>query len=113
MSSMEDMTIMPRIRRKFTVEFKRNAVTLVDEEHRPISHVAHDLNISPKTLATWIRQKQEGKLEGKIAAGVNEEAMRMSDLLAENQQLKAEILLLKNSRRIFPATGSGEIRFYR
>ncbi len=50
--SMEDFT-MKRVRRQFTVEFKRNAVSLVIDEKRGISEVARNLNISAKTLSTW------------------------------------------------------------
>ena len=52
--SLEEF-IMKRVRRQFmrrqfTVEFKKNAVSLVVDEKRSISEVAKSLNISPKTL---------------------------------------------------------------
>ena len=59
--SMEDFT-MKRVRRQFTVEFKRNAVSLVIDEKRGISEVARNLNISAKTLSTWLRQYKEGNV---------------------------------------------------
>ena len=92
--SMEDFT-MKRVRRQFTVEFKRNAVSLVIDEKRGISEVARNLNISAKTLSTWQRQYKEGKLEGKIASNVDDKTMEMAPIIAENQRLKAEVLLLK------------------
>lgn len=91
--SMEDFT-MKRVRRQFTVEFKRNAVSLVIDEKRGISEVARNLNISAKTLSTWLRQ-YKGKLEGKIASNVDDKTMEMAAIIAENQRLKAEVLLLK------------------
>lgn len=94
MSSLEDFS-MPQVRRKFTVDFKRNAVSMVLEEKRPVPQVARELTISPKTLYSWIRQKNEGKLEGKIASGVDDTSMKLTALMAENQRLKAEVLLLK------------------
>ena len=92
--SMEDFT-MKRVRRQFTFEFKRNAVSLVIDEKRGISEVARNLNISAKTLSTWLRQYKEGKLEGKIASNVDDKTMEMAAIIAENQRLKAEVLLLK------------------
>lgn len=87
--------IVTRVRRQFTVEFKRNAVSLVLDEQRSVSKVAKQLEISPKTLSTWLRQSREGKLEGKIASNVDDKTMEMATILAENQRLKAEVLLLK------------------
>jgi len=62
--SLEEFT-MKRVRRQFTVEFKKNAVSLVVDEKRSVSEVAKSLNISSKTLSTWLRQSKEGKLEGR------------------------------------------------
>ena len=81
--------------RWFTVEFKKNAVSLVVDEKRGVSEVAKSLNISSKTLSTWLRQSKEGKLEGKIASNVDDKTMQMAAIMAENQRLKAEVLLLK------------------
>ena len=83
--------IVTRVRRQFTVEFKRNAVSLVLDEQRSVSEVAKQLEISPKTLSTWLRQSREGK----IASNVDDKTMEMATILAENQRLKAEVLLLK------------------
>ena len=103
---------MKRVRRQFTVEFKKNAVSLVVDEKRSISEVAKSLNISSKTLSTWLRQSKEGKLEGKIASNVDDKTMQMAAIMAENQRLKAEVFLLKNSQRIFQKTGFSKVRFY-
>lgn len=108
--SLEDFT-MKRVRRQFTVEFKKNAVSLVVDEKRSVSEVAKSLNISSKTLSTWLRQSREGKLEGKIASNVDEKTMQMAAIMAENQRLKAEVLLLKNSQRIFRKRASVRYAF--
>ncbi len=92
--SLEEFT-MKRVRRQFTVEFIRNAVSLVVDEKRSVSEVAKSLNISSKTLSTWLRQSKEGKLEGKIASNVDDKTMQMTAIMAENQCIKAEVLLLK------------------
>ncbi len=91
---MEDF-MMKRVRRQFTVALKKNAVSLVLDEKRKVSEVAQSLGISAKTLSTWLKQHQEGKLEGKIASNVDQQTMDMATILAENQRLKAEVLLLK------------------
>ena len=85
---------MKRVRRQFTVEFKKNAVSLIVDKKRGVSEVACNLENSPKTLSTWLRQSREGKLEGKIASNVDEKTMEMAAIMAENQRLKAEVLLM-------------------
>lgn len=103
--SLEEFT-MKRVRRQFTVEFKKNAVSLVVDEKRSVSEVAKSLNISSKTLSTWLRQSKEGKLEGKIASNVDDKTMQMAAIMAENQRLKAEVLLSRWNLAVF---GTGAI----
>ena len=86
---------MNRARRVFTAEFKINAVNLVLNEHRKPTEVARSLNISPKTMSSWLRQQREGRLTGKIVAGTTQSEMDVSAIIAENQRLKEEVLLLK------------------
>lgn len=59
--SMEDFT-MKRVRRQFTVEFKRNAVSLVIDEKRGISEVARNLNISAKNFKYLVASIQRRKI---------------------------------------------------
>ncbi len=49
--SLEEFTLK-RVRQQFTVEFKKNAVSLVVDEKRAISEVTKSLNISSKILST-------------------------------------------------------------
>ena len=41
-------------RRIYTKEFRINAAKLVVDEHRPATSVAEELNVSPKTLHSWV-----------------------------------------------------------
>lgn len=43
-------------RRQFTLEFKLEAVRLVDEGERPLAQVARELGIRAGMLRTWRRQ---------------------------------------------------------
>ncbi len=47
---------MATTRRQFTREFKREAVRLVTEGGRPVTHVARELGIHPTLLRAWQRQ---------------------------------------------------------
>jgi transposase len=55
-----------RNRRRFTEEFKRNAVNLVRSTSRPITAVARELGIHDSTLGNWVRQDRidRGEAEG-------------------------------------------------
>jgi transposase-like protein len=45
-----------RNRRRFTAEFKRDAVELVRTSGRPIAEIARELGIYDSTLGNWVRQ---------------------------------------------------------
>ncbi len=44
---------MTKPRRRFTDEFKREAVALSDASGRPLMQVANDLGIAPSMLRNW------------------------------------------------------------
>jgi len=48
-------TKSPRSQRKFTDEFKAEAVTLVEASNSAIAKVAHELNIHKSTLGNWVQ----------------------------------------------------------
>jgi transposase len=45
---------MPERRRKFSPEFRDEAVKMVVESRRPIAQVARELGINPGTLGNWV-----------------------------------------------------------
>lgn len=85
----------PRPRRKFSDEFKRDAVDLVLTTGRPIAEVAGELGIYDSTLGNWVRQHQEREQAG---SGVSpDERARLKELEAENAKLRMERDLLKRT----------------
>lgn len=85
----------PRPRRKFSDEFKRDAVDLVLKTGRPIAEVADELGIYDSTLGNWVRRRQidEGEREGVSS----DERARLRELEAENAKLRMERDLLKRT----------------
>ena len=55
MSLMERERPPGRARRRFTREFKADAVALVSGGERPVAHVAFDLGIGATNLGNWVR----------------------------------------------------------
>ena len=44
---------MPKTRREFSPEFKREAVALLESSGRPLMQVATEVGISPSMLRNW------------------------------------------------------------
>jgi transposase len=82
-------------RRKFSEEFKRDAVELVRSTRRPVAEVARELGISETSLGNWIRQ--DGIDRGEAEGLSTEERARLRELERENAELRMERDLLKRT----------------
>jgi transposase len=84
-----------RTRRKFTDEFKRDAVELVRTSGRPIKQVAAELGVYDSTLGNWVKQDRidRGEREGLTT----DERARLRELERENARLRMERDLLKRA----------------
>ena len=84
-----------RARRKFTAEFKRDAVALVIDEDRTVVDVAGSLGIGEGTLGNWVRQ---ARIDAGERAGVTtSEREELANLRRENSRLRMERDLLKRA----------------
>jgi transposase len=92
---MADQERKRRGRRRFTPEFKRDAVELVRTTGRPIAQIAAELGIYDSTLGNWVRQAQidQGELEGLTS----DNKAHLRELEAENAKLRMERDLLKRT----------------
>ncbi len=84
-----------RPRRKFSDEFKRDAVEIVRASGKPIRQVANELGIYDSTLGNWVRQDEinRGEREGLSS----DERERLRELERENARLRMERELLKRA----------------
>ncbi len=80
---------------KFPVEFRRDAVAMVLDEHRPIAEVGRAIGVNPGTLGNWVglERIERGERQGRTA----DDRAEVADLRAENAQLRMERDLLKRS----------------
>lgn len=83
-----------RKRRKFSDEFKRDAVALVLETGRPIAHVATELGIYDSTLGNWVNKAREATVE---AEPLDEAQARIEQLERELGEARRERDLLKRT----------------
>lgn len=91
---------MGQARKKYTQEYKDEAVELVVGSGRPIAEIARDLGINEGTLGNWVMAaKKSGKLKEK-PLDVSERA-RLRELEEENRRLKMERDFLKKAAAWF------------
>ena len=91
---------MGSTRRKFTPEYKAEAVELVINSGRPIAEIARDLGINEGTLGNWVNMaKKRGDIKEK-PLDIDERA-RLKELEEENRRLKMEREVLKKAAAWF------------
>jgi transposase len=89
-------------RRKFSREFKREAVNLVTERGVSIAQAARDLDLHQTVLGRWVRdfeQNAQGAFPGHGKLTAQDEEIRR--LRRENAKLKAERDILKKAAAYF------------
>jgi len=85
--------LLSQQRRKFSPEFRDEAVKMVIESSRPIAQVARELGINEGTLANWVNRYRKDHADEEPPLTVSERA-RLRELERENRELrmKAEFL---------------------
>lgn len=91
---------MPQQRRKFSPEFKDEAVKLVIETSRPIAEVARELNVNETTLGSWVTAYRERHADDEPPLAVSERA-RLRELERENRELRLQAEFLKKAAAYF------------
>jgi transposase len=83
---------MPRTRRRFTAEFKTEAVRLLEESGRPLQAVAEELGMHANQLRGWRNER--------LAAGSAEALARQKAEAAELARLRREVRRLEQDNEI-------------
>ena len=85
-------------RRKYTKEFKEEAVRLINEEGYSYSEAGRNLGVNPNLLSRWKREFEGIELDPGSAAAMQAELKR---LRKENKRLKMEREILKKAAAFF------------
>jgi transposase len=90
---------MPRRqRRRFTPEFKAEAVRVAQQSDEPISRLATELGVPPRSLRDWLEAARPHPIEARLTEDERSELLR---LRRENQQLRVERDILKKATAFF------------
>ena len=84
-----------RSRRKFSDEFKRDAIEIVRSSDRSIAEVARELGIYDSSLGNWVRQDRIDR--GERQGLSSDEQTELVELRRENSRLRMERELLKRA----------------
>src|SRR5450759_2076056 len=98
MSRMGSTKTGRRARRQFTEEFRTGVVRLVLDEGKSIGAVARELDLTPSSLATWVRQARADRSQSKTGL-TTAEREELARLRKENRVLAEEREILKKDDR--------------
>ena len=90
-------------RRKFSAEFRAEAVELVISSGRPVAQVAPEIGVVEGTLGTWVRTWKDAHPEVGAAEPGPVDWAKYQALQAENAELKREVEFLGKVSAFFAA----------
>ena len=94
----------PRPKKRYTAEFKRDALDLLQNTDKGMTQVARELGISANTLRFW----RDAALGATPTHPKSKEVESLSatELYEQNQQLKKEVAYLRRQREILKKAAS-------
>ena len=95
-------------RRKFTPEFKDEAVKMVIESSRPVAEVAREIQVIEGTLGNWVHKYRLDHAGEEPPLSISDRA-RLRELERENRELKMKAEFLGKAAAFF----AQEYRFNR
>ena len=90
-----------RTRRKFTDEYKAEAVRLVREGGLTVTQAAKDLDLTESSLRNWVKLAEIDDGKGPAGALTSPERKELQRLRRENLQLRMEREILKKATAFF------------
>ena len=84
-------------RRKFSKEFKREAVRLLRDGGKTLSSTARELGLGPNVLRSWQRVVEAEEKTGLTTSELEE----LAKLRRDNQRLQMEVEILKKATAFF------------
>ena len=88
-------------RRKYTEEYKQEAVNLVVEQGYRVSEAARNLGINDNQLRRWVKERSGANGQGEGTGKFSAEHEEIRRLREENKRLKMEREILKKATAFF------------
>lgn len=97
---------MSKTRRKYTAEFKEEAIRLYEASDKSLTEIERDLGIAPGLLNKWrARQRADGKAAFPGSGHQTEAEAELRRLKRENDLLREERDILKKAIQVFSREG--------
>lgn len=87
--------------KRYSPEFKRDAVALVHASGRTVTEVARELGVSPEGLRNWVKQDKTDRGEGSAGALTSAEKDELRQLRRQNREQQQTIEILKKATACF------------
>ena len=87
--------------KRYTAEFKRDAVALALSSEKTITEVARDLGVSPEGLRGWVKQAKVDRGEGTAGALTTAEREELVRLRRKVREQEATIGVLGKAAAFF------------
>ena len=85
------MTVQERRRRRFSEEFRKEQVRLIESGQRTIAEVSRLYEVRRDSVSRWVKKYKTKDLPGRIIIQSEEEIDRIKDLEKRNEHLKKVI----------------------
>ena len=87
--------------KRYTAEFKRDAVALVHSSGKTVTEVAREIGVSAEGLRNWVKQDQADRGRGPAGALTSDEKEELRRLRRENREQQQTIEVLKKAAAFF------------
>lgn len=92
----------PKVRKKYSQEFKHDAVKLVNEQGYRLSEASRNLDVNISVLGRWIRELEKDKVAAFPGNGrMSPDQEEIKRLREENKRLLMEREILKKAAAFF------------
>lgn len=88
-------------RRRYTDEFKSEAVRLVQDSGRPVAQVARELGISDNILYRWVGEERQAQSRSRTRTAVRAETEELTRVKRELERVTKERDFLRRAAAFF------------
>ncbi|MGW1056297.1 transposase [Streptomyces sp. NPDC002521] len=87
--------------KRYTAEFKRDAVALALSSDKTVTEVARELGVSPEGLRGWVKQAKVDRGEGPAGALTSAEREELAQLRRKVRELEKTVDILGKATAFF------------